>query len=743
MDKHPFQNWSRDDAQLLKTSLSKGHYDPVPVVEACERAAKIVDSYYITKEQYAIPLFKADSPSPTGEYVKYKPESEEVLFHDKGKGYMNRLSAEDVATTHLGQRIYWWLPEAQQDVETLNENQLPPQTVSPGTTLSDGETSAFFDEMRGLVKAERTAEKQGNKAQYASLELEAAINQGAMAGPLIPLGTASYEGNRVYTFQLSSKGNIDDSVELDLRDDAGIFPDNEYIVAIREQENIGPIQMKTVYVGDTELWLRPLNGTVPAGSGPYEGLTGDESEIWIHDLLNPLPYNRRRDAITTVQQNQQKKRLLSGNRDVSFSPNKFAVPDPEIELNESQERALAWAEAANDCVCIHGPPGTGKTRTLTAYIEDAVTRGQRVLITAHSNQAVDNLLVGDSTVDDPEGGTLHAIAQNEDSELTIARSGTNTENPVVRRYYQSTTTTGADIVAATTNGSAKFDENEFDVAVVDEATQASRAATAIAFSVSEKLVLAGDHKQLPPFAASDEKLGDEQRLSLFETLLNRFGEDIAVMLTTQYRMNENIAAFPNQAFYDGQLETSDINREWTVDDLSPLMGINIKGEEKQRSASHSYYNPEEAEAAAKQVKLLTISGLSPANIGIIVAYRGQVKEINNKLVQLDVDNTDQVTVDTVDAFQGSEREAIIVSFVRSNNSSESGFLTIPEEGPRRLNVALTRSRKRLVMIGDWNTLGERAAHLSSKKSCAGLYAELEEYIRESGKMLDKEIKPTQ
>lgn len=428
---------------------------------------------------------------------------------------------------------------------------------------------------------------------------------------------------------------------------------------------------------------------------------------------------------------------------MTFKSDKYAVPEPEIGLNDTQLKALVWAKAANDCLCIHGPPGTGKTRTLTAYVRDAVDEGKRVLVAAHSNQAVDNLLVGDSSLDEPESQTLHAMAQDDGTNITIARAGENSQNRVVNQYYGNVSTGAADVVAATTSGAARFNTNSFDVAVVDEATQASRAATAIAFSVSKKLILAGDHKQLPPFAASDEQYEDEQRPSLFESLIDRFGDDIAVMLRTQYRMNESIAAFPNGAFYDGKLDTADQNRDWRVDDLSPLMGIHIDGTEQKRAASQSYFNVEEAEAAAKQVKLLLISDLDPSDIGVIAAYRAQVREIEQQLQRLDMDGAVRVAVDTVDAFQGSEREAIIVSLVRSNRNGSSGFLTIPDEGPRRLNVALTRGRKRLVIIGNWNTLGKRAEHRAPDESCAELYSDLEDQIRSLGKMLDTEVQSEQ
>lgn len=711
------------------------------MVEAYERAIEVVDSGFGTKGQYVIPLFEPDTPRPTNEYVYYKPESHEVKIYDSGKHRINWLSPKEVATTRLGRRLRWWLANPDQDIETLDDEQVPPETVAPNNTFNDSESSAFFDEMRGLVKQERRADKESNQEHYDNLELETAIHRGVMAGPLISTGTAPYESGKAYKFQLTTEEDADDDKDLNLRDDAAVFQDNEYIVGVRGYGRLDRIEMEAVYVGDTALWLRPLNRSIPSGSPQDNALTDDEATIWLHNLLNPLPYDRRLDAITNVEQDSQKRQLLSGNRNVTFESDKYAIPNPDIELNDSQEKALIWATAANDCLCIHGPPGTGKTRTLTAYIRDAVNRDQRVLVTAHSNQAVDNLLVGDSTIDEPEAETLHAMAQDEDVDLTIARSGTNSENHVVRKYYQTAPTSGADVVAATTSGASKFSADTFDIGIVDEATQASRAATAITFNVSEKLILAGDHKQLPPFSASDDELGDEQRLSLFETLMNRYGDGIGVMLRTQYRMNEAIADFPNNAFYDGNLKTADRNRNWTVNDLSPLMGIHINGTEKQRAASHSYYNPDEAEAAAKQVKLLINNDLSPSEIGVIAAYSGQVTEIEQQIRQLDIDDVHQIAINTVDAFQGSEREAIIVSLVRSNRNASSGFLTMPDEGQRRLNVALTRGRKRLVVISNWDTLGERSNHRRPDESCAELYAELEAHIRDIEKMLDAEAKP--
>jgi superfamily I DNA and/or RNA helicase len=514
-----------------------------------------------------------------------------------------------------------------------------------------------------------------------------------------------------------------------------LFEDNLCIADTDTDEDEFPIEVRIHRVKNQQVKIRPEPDSYTSESEVISTLQDEDTTLWFYDLLNPVPYERRIHAIRQVKQNQQKKSVLTGQRPVGFSVNKYDPVESEINLNDHQRVALVWAKGANDVVCIHGPPGTGKTRTLTAYALDAVSRGKRVLVTAHSNQAVDNLLVGESTIEQPEEDTLHAFVQDFESNVSVARAGNNSRNPVVQSNYMGGSIGHADIVAATTNGAAKFDSNDFDVAIVDEATQASRPATAIALNAAQKLILAGDHKQLPPFCADETSQEEDMHISLFEHLLNRYDERISVMLQKQYRMNEKIAEFPNQEFYNNNLITANQNQDWTVSDLSPVIGIDIDGQERRETHGQSYYNIPEAEAVAKQVKLLIQSGLSPENIGVITAYSGQVGQIGSRVNQLDIYNPKKINIDTVDSFQGGERKAIIVSFVRSNSDGHSGFLEFPEEGPRRLNVAITRAKKRLVLVGDWNTLGQIAPHRTKKNSCAPLYDELEYFLRDNDFMI--------
>lgn len=129
----------------------------------------------------------------------------------------------------------------------------------------------------------------------------------------------------------------------------------------------------------------------------------------------------------------------------------------------------------------------------------------------------------------------------------------------------------------------------------------------------------------------------------------------------------------------------------------------------------------------RRFEALLDAGVAPPDVGVIAAYSGQVREILSRLGTLDRETTG-LTVDTVDSFQGGERDAIVVSFARSNPDANAGFLEHPAEGPRRLNVALTRARKHLAVVGDWDILATRATHRTPEESCADTYATLRDTL---------------
>ncbi|MXR20430.1 AAA family ATPase [Halobacterium sp. PCN9] len=708
--------WNVRDATLFRSPNEPGEHTrfgsavgPDALRAALDRAARTVRETPPEQDGYAVPLHEPDRPAVTDEYVLWRPEAGQLGWFDTAfgiDGNVRFVHVADAAATTLGDRLRCWHPDSTPaSVDPLAAFELPRTEVEAENPLSPDEREAFFEALHDFVDAERDAELAANRAKHRASDVADLARRGVATGPLVPLGRVSRpaEVGR-FQFQLPVDDGDDgfrggDGEAADLVADADVYPDSVFLVDVRDDAAAFPLTVRTTRVQGPTLTVKADVSCDLPPSRVESLLTDDDREFWFTHLLNPVPFDRRADAIEHVADHDDKRALLTGARPVRFAADKLSVPSVDLSLNEYQQRALKWADDAEDFLCIHGPPGTGKTRTLTAYVLHTAWHGDSVLVTAHSNQAVDNLLVGDSTLDEPDTGSLHAAAT--DGDLSIARVGHNSKNPVVQREYATASVAEADVVAATTSGAAQFDTDHFDVAVVDEATQASRPATAIVVDCAEKLVLSGDHRQLPPYAANEGDSDEAPHASLFEHLLDTYGEDVSVLLRRQYRMHEAIVAFPNEAFYDGRLETAARNRDWQIPDLGPLVGIDVAGGEQFDHGRNSFYNPREVDVVVDEVRRLAGAGVDPADVGVIAAYSAQVQRIRSRLADTDVEDVGRVTVDTVDSFQGGEREAVVVSFVRSNDAGRSGFLEFPDEGPRRLNVALTprakapRPRRRL------------------------------------------------
>jgi superfamily I DNA and/or RNA helicase len=267
---------------------------------------------------------------------------------------------------------------------------------------------------------------------------------------------------------------------------------------------------------------------------------------------------------------------------------------------------------------------------------------------------------------------------------------------------------GADVLCATLTalGGAPLATLRFPLALVDEATQATEPLTLLAFLRSERVVLAGDHRQLPPTVLSQEAAAGGLATSLFERLLAVHGEPIRQMLREQYRMNAELMELPSRAFYGGALRAHPSVAGRTLAtvlpgadlDAPPLLFLDSAGkgwEEVAPEGSESLENPGEAEVVVARARALLAEGLGPPQIAVITPYRAQAARMGPLLEPLGIE------VDTVDAFQGREAEAVLVSCVRSNAEGRLGFLT----DLRRMNVALTRAKVHAFVVGDSATLG--------------------------------------
>ena len=274
----------------------------------------------------------------------------------------------------------------------------------------------------------------------------------------------------------------------------------------------------------------------------------------------------------------------------------------------------------------------------------------------------------------------------------------------------------AKVVCATLTGlnSELLKDREYDLVVIDEAAQSTEPPCWIPLLRSRRLVLAGDHCQLPPTIASSEAKRDGFQISMMERMVQRWGDKIARRLTTQYRMHSQIMQFSSDEFYDSQLVCADSVREHLLSDLphvsqnrvtqTAIQFYDTAGSdcvENSETDGDSRENPGEADYVARQVNDLIASGLSPSEIAVISPYSAQVRLLRSLIADPGVE------IDTVDGFQGREKEAIIISLVRSNPKGELGFLT----DTRRMNVALTRARRKLIVFGDSATLANHEFYL--------------------------------
>jgi superfamily I DNA and/or RNA helicase len=459
----------------------------------------------------------------------------------------------------------------------------------------------------------------------------------------------------------------------------------------------------------------------------------------------------------SVQQGRlaQLRDVLVGQRPPKFSePAEIAPLDGG--LNAAQIAAVEHALAAADVAIIHGPPGTGKTTTVVELIRQAVARGEKVLACAPSNLAVDNLLqrlvsAGEKAVrighparvlPELQAHTLDllvdahpdvALARKLLRDATALRAkaarftrakplpgarqelrqearelvsdARRIEAQVVEHILDSAT-----VLCATLTGldGQVLGDRAFDLVVIDEAAQAIEPACWIAILRAGRVVLAGDHCQLPPTIISAEAARDGLAESLMQRSIRELGTEISRRLTVQYRMHEAIMRFSSAEFYESSLVAADSVQEHLLHDLpgittdrltgSPLQFIDTAGagyDEELEPDGASRRNVAEAELVAGQVQSLLDLGLAPADIAVIAPYAAQVRLLRERLP------IDGLEIDTVDGFQGREKEAVIVSLVRSNNRGEIGFLG----DTRRMNVALTRARRKLLVIGDSATIG--------------------------------------
>lgn len=287
----------------------------------------------------------------------------------------------------------------------------------------------------------------------------------------------------------------------------------------------------------------------------------------------------------------------------------------------------------------------------------------------------------------------------------------------------------ADVVLSTLTGafSRKLESTSFDLVIIDEAAQALEIACWMAILKGSRCILVGDHLQLPPTVQSVEAEKKGLGRTLFERLTTLYGDEVTSMLTVQYRMHELIMNWSSKELYNSKIEAHSsvaAHRLFDLEDVKSsssteptLLLIDIAGcdMEEKKDEEESTLNEGEAEVAIAHAKRLVSSGVCASDIGIITPYAAQVVLL--KMLRGNENKLKDMEISTVDGFQGREKEAIVISMVRSNSKKEVGFLS----DRRRMNVAVTRARRQCCLICDTETV-----------SSDGFLKRLIEYFEEHG-----------
>ena len=497
-------------------------------------------------------------------------------------------------------------------------------------------------------------------------------------------------------------------------------------------------------------------------------LNSDDVPDWLRDgklgvnlLFDEGGYREMQKALKEVHSADtgrlaDLREILYGAKQASF---KKGFDFQSVNLNEGQNRALSQIFNAKDVAIIHGPPGTGKTTTLVNAIKEVVKTEKQVLVCAQSNAAVDLMVekldglgievlrighparltpeVIENSLDvkiskHPFFKELREIRKRSDEyrkkglkykrnfghEERMQRKMVMHEAKMLKgdadRIESQITEDLVDrtqVIACTLVGSTHrlLQDRTFRSVFIDEASQALEPACWIAIKKAYRVIMAGDHLQLPPTIKSLKAAKDGLADTLFEKAIKHIDE--SVMLETQYRMHPDIMKFSGDYFYGGQLKTAeDVLFREKGSELEHFVFIDTAGcgfTEKVKKETLSTYNKEEADLLVKHLS----NNLSlDKSVGIIAPYKAQIELLRDLVMKNPAFDAvrENIVVNTVDAFQGQERDVIYIGLTRSNEQNEIGFL----KEYRRMNVAMTRAKTQLVIIGDSATLGRDAFYNS-------------------------------
>ncbi|WP_246085416.1 AAA domain-containing protein [Solitalea koreensis] len=613
--------------------------------------------------------------------------------------------------------------------------------------------------MRKLLKIEKEEDLQQYKRFVIESDVKERVKNGSSWYPVMLTQTGIGRGEQVFVeLERTTNKNIEHQLQTGRR--AALFCNaNNKADKMRVEGVIGTSTKDRlrIYLNTDELpeWIR-------------------DGKIGIDMLFDETSYREMDETLRLVSLAEKNRlaelrEILLGHQP-SFSAERADHKVEISHLNSFQNQAVEAILASKDVAIVHGPPGTGKTTTFIQAIKLVVEKEKQVLITAPSNTAVDLLcdrlhqeglnvirighparvneelteLVIDNKISQHEYfGDIKNLRKKSEEFRSLAfkykRSFGKTESQQrkllldearnlksealkLEDYIVSDILSQAQVIACTLVGAnnSLLRDKTFKTIFIDEAAQALEPACWIPIMKAERVVMAGDHCQLPPTVKSIEAGKQGLHLTLFEKTIQR--QQVDTLLATQYRMHEQIMEFSNQQFYEGKLlaDESVKSRKITDADEKPMLFIDTAGcgFNEITEGSRSLINKEEGSLLLTYLDWFLLELEQDVNlpldkmkqIGIISPYKAQVNYLLEEITNYPVLNKyrSMISLKTVDGFQGQECDLIAISLVRSNDKNEIGFLA----DTRRMNVAMTRAKKKLLLFGDSATLGSHPFYAS-------------------------------
>lgn len=642
--------------------------------------------------------------------------------------------------------------------------------LTMATTNEKDDTSpiAALQRQRTLLQKEYEADKQAYLQRVEATGLKRQLKRGDAWWP-VGTGRSYYNSLNQLVVELFRSADTDIEHNFEPGRPVAFFRHNNMDNGGTKLHTIGSVSTVS-YAGDERMVVCLDNSTLTALN------TSPSGELGVMLSFDETSYRTMFDALERAMGAKGRMAYL---RDLFYTPSTLPetftfAPIRFPYLNATQEKAVNEVLRAKDVAIVHGPPGTGKTTTLVEAINETLMRETQVLVCAQSNMAVDwiserlvdrgvNVLrIGNPTrVDDkmlsftyerrfeahPDYPQLWSIRklirelrqqrkrgddrwhQRMDS---LKSRATELELRIHNELFGE-----ARVVACTLVGSAGrlLEGKKFATVFIDEAAQALEAACWIPLRRANRVVLAGDHCQLPPTVKSVEAM----RGGLGRTLMERLVEqkpDAVTLLRIQYRMNEQIMRFSSEWFYKGMVVAADsVGHRGILDYDSPIEWIDAAVEEQFVGDTFGRINKAEADLTLDTLeRYLTKIGRQRIesehiDVGVISPYRAQVQYLRQQIAKRPFFKPFRniVSMNTVDGFQGQERDIILISLVRSNSDGDIGFL----RDLRRMNVAITRARMKLIILGNVETMTNHP-----------FYRKLYEYVERCNGKFEQNEEPT-